>query len=69
MELGIHFVNFNLAGGPQALGPTMAATARAAERLHTIDRRVRPRELPRVDWGKASQRDGYHRPLVERSSP
>jgi alkanesulfonate monooxygenase SsuD/methylene tetrahydromethanopterin reductase-like flavin-dependent oxidoreductase (luciferase family) len=31
MELGIHFVNFNLAGGPQALGPTMAATARAAE--------------------------------------
>jgi hypothetical protein len=26
-------------------------------------------ELPRVDWGKASQRDGYHRPLVERSSP
>jgi Luciferase-like monooxygenase len=31
MELGIHFINFNLAGGPQALGPTMAATARAAE--------------------------------------
>jgi alkanesulfonate monooxygenase SsuD/methylene tetrahydromethanopterin reductase-like flavin-dependent oxidoreductase (luciferase family) len=31
MELGIHFVDFNLAGGPQALGPTLAATARAAE--------------------------------------
>ena len=31
MELGIHFVNFNLAGAPQALGPTTAATARAAE--------------------------------------
>jgi F420-dependent oxidoreductase-like protein len=31
MELGIHFVNFNLPGGTQALGPTMAATARAAE--------------------------------------
>jgi len=31
MELGIHFVNFNVAGGPHALGPTMAATARAAE--------------------------------------
>jgi F420-dependent oxidoreductase-like protein len=31
MELGIHFVNFNLPGGPKAIGPTMAATARAAE--------------------------------------
>jgi hypothetical protein len=31
MELGIHFVNFNLPGGTQALGPTLAATARAAE--------------------------------------
>jgi len=31
MELGIHFVNFNLSGGPEALGPTLAATARAAE--------------------------------------
>jgi hypothetical protein len=24
MELGIHFINFNLPGGPDALGPTMA---------------------------------------------
>jgi hypothetical protein len=24
MELGIHFVNSKLPGGPQALGPTMA---------------------------------------------
>jgi hypothetical protein len=31
MELGIHFLNFNLPGGPQALGPTLATTARAAE--------------------------------------
>jgi F420-dependent oxidoreductase-like protein len=31
MELGIHFVNFNLPGGPHTLGPIMAATARAAE--------------------------------------
>jgi F420-dependent oxidoreductase-like protein len=31
MELGIHFVNFNLPGGPDALGPALAATARAAE--------------------------------------
>jgi alkanesulfonate monooxygenase SsuD/methylene tetrahydromethanopterin reductase-like flavin-dependent oxidoreductase (luciferase family) len=31
MELGIHFVNFNLPGAPQAFGPAMAATARAAE--------------------------------------
>jgi hypothetical protein len=42
MELGIHIVNFNLAGGPQALGPTMAATARAAEQggatMFTLDR-------------------------------
>jgi F420-dependent oxidoreductase-like protein len=31
MELGIHFANFTLPGGPVALGPTLAATARAAE--------------------------------------
>jgi len=31
MELGIHYINFNVPGGPQAIGPTMAATARAAE--------------------------------------
>jgi F420-dependent oxidoreductase-like protein len=31
MELGIHFANFTLPGGAQALAPTLAATARAAE--------------------------------------
>jgi F420-dependent oxidoreductase-like protein len=31
MRLGIHFVNFTLPGVPDALGPTVAATARAAE--------------------------------------
>jgi F420-dependent oxidoreductase-like protein len=31
MELGIHYANFNLPGGPEALGPTLAATARAAD--------------------------------------
>jgi F420-dependent oxidoreductase-like protein len=31
MELGIHYANFTLPGGPEALGPTLAATARAAE--------------------------------------
>jgi len=31
MELGIHFANFTLPGGPEALGPTLAATARAAD--------------------------------------
>jgi alkanesulfonate monooxygenase SsuD/methylene tetrahydromethanopterin reductase-like flavin-dependent oxidoreductase (luciferase family) len=31
MKLGIHFVNFTLPGGPEALGPTLAATAKAAE--------------------------------------
>jgi F420-dependent oxidoreductase-like protein len=31
MELGIHFANFTLPGGSAALGPTLAATARAAE--------------------------------------
>ena len=30
MELGNHFVNFNLPGGTQALGPTLAATASRA---------------------------------------
>lgn len=31
MELGIHFANFTLPGGPEALGPVLGATARAAE--------------------------------------
>jgi F420-dependent oxidoreductase-like protein len=31
MELGIHFGNFTLPGGAEALAPTLAATARAAE--------------------------------------
>jgi F420-dependent oxidoreductase-like protein len=31
MKLGIHFANFTLPGGPEALGSTVAATARAAE--------------------------------------
>ncbi len=28
MKLGIHFANFTLPGGPAALAPTLAATAR-----------------------------------------
>lgn len=31
MELGIHFANFTLPGGPEAIGPVLADTARAAE--------------------------------------
>ncbi len=31
MKVGIHFVNFTLPGAPETLGPTLAATARAAE--------------------------------------
>ena len=31
MRLGIHVANFTLLGGPEALGPTLAATARAAD--------------------------------------
>jgi F420-dependent oxidoreductase-like protein len=31
MKVGIHFVNFSLPGGPEALAPTLAASARAAE--------------------------------------
>ena len=31
MELGIHYANFTLPGGPEAMGPTLAATAQAAE--------------------------------------
>jgi F420-dependent oxidoreductase-like protein len=31
MKLGIHFANFTLPGGPEALGATLAATAVAAE--------------------------------------
>ncbi len=33
MQLGIHFANFTLPGGPEALGPTLAATARAADEV------------------------------------
>jgi F420-dependent oxidoreductase-like protein len=31
MELGIHYINFKRPDGPQAIGPTLASTARAAE--------------------------------------
>jgi F420-dependent oxidoreductase-like protein len=31
MELGIHYANFTLPGGPEAIGPTLAATAKAAD--------------------------------------
>ena len=31
MELALHFMNFTLPGGSKALGPTLAATAQAAE--------------------------------------
>ena len=31
MKLGVHLVNFALAGGPESIGPTLAATGRAAE--------------------------------------
>jgi F420-dependent oxidoreductase-like protein len=33
MELGIHVINFNAPGGPRSIGPTLAATARAAEQI------------------------------------
>ena len=31
MKLGVHLVNFNLPGGPESIGPTLAATGAAAE--------------------------------------
>ncbi len=31
MQLGIHYANFTLPGGPEAIGATLAATAKAAE--------------------------------------
>lgn len=31
MRLGVHLVNFSLAGGPASIGPTLAATGRAAD--------------------------------------
>jgi len=31
MELGIHFANFTLPGGPEAIGPALGRTAQAAE--------------------------------------
>jgi F420-dependent oxidoreductase-like protein len=31
MQVGVHYMNFTLPGGPEAIAPTLAATARAAE--------------------------------------
>jgi F420-dependent oxidoreductase-like protein len=31
MKLGVHYANFTLPGGPEAIAPTLAATAQAAE--------------------------------------
>jgi F420-dependent oxidoreductase-like protein len=31
MKLGIHYANFTMPGGPEAIGPKLAATAKAAE--------------------------------------
>ena len=31
MKLGVHLVNFSLTGGPETIGPTLAATGKAAE--------------------------------------
>ena len=31
MRLGVHYANFTLPGGPEALGPTLMATAKAAD--------------------------------------
>ena len=31
MQVGIHYMNFTLPGGPEAMAPTLAATAKAAE--------------------------------------
>jgi F420-dependent oxidoreductase-like protein len=33
VHLGIHYVNFTLPGGPEAIGPTLAETARVAEEV------------------------------------
>jgi F420-dependent oxidoreductase-like protein len=33
MQVGIHFVNFTLPGGPESLGPTLATTAGVAEEV------------------------------------
>jgi F420-dependent oxidoreductase-like protein len=31
MQVGVHYMNYTLPGGPEAIAPTLAATARAAE--------------------------------------
>jgi F420-dependent oxidoreductase-like protein len=31
MQVGVHYMNFTLPGGPEAIAPTLAATAKAAE--------------------------------------
>lgn len=36
MDLGIHFANFTLPGGTAALGPTVSATARAADEAGAV---------------------------------
>ena len=59
MKLGIHFSNFTLPGGPEALAPTLAATARAAEEggcsIFTV-----------MDhWFQLEQLGGAHDPMLE----
>ena len=59
MKLGVHFSNFTLPGGPEALAPTLAATARAAEEggcsIFTV-----------MDhWFQIEQLGGAHDPMLE----
>ena len=38
MRLGVHLVNFSLPGGPESIGPTLAATGTAVGLENPIDK-------------------------------
>ncbi len=55
MRLGVHLVNFTLPGGPESIGPTLAAAGRAAEEAGLDNLSVMDHYLNLDMMGDASQ--------------
>ena len=55
MRLGVHLVNFTLPGGPESIGPTLAAAGRAAEEAGLENLSVMDHYLNLDMMGDASQ--------------
>jgi F420-dependent oxidoreductase-like protein len=61
MRLGVHLVNFSLAEGPQSIGPTLAATGRAADEagLHNLSFMDHYLQLEYLGQPDAPMLEGY----------